>query len=1066
MNATGGTDEPHHGDASANGDQGGEPHPQPFGERREVTALCYDLVGSTELLAHSDLEDFQDVISAFQGRVAEAVRAQGGLVRETLGDDGGMAFFGYPVPAEDSATAAINAGLNIVEACRSLSSELATELHVRIGIATSDVIVQAGKGSAGAVVVGLAPNLAARTQTVAPQDAVVVAEQTHRAARRFFSFQHLGTQRLKGLDDDYALWRVTGRSHSASRFFATGKLGTRMVGREAELETALGRWERAAAGEGQTLVVEGEAGIGKSRFVHELLRRTRGRRGRVLVFQCSPRKTDVALGPLIDVVRSASGAGEGGLALTIEQIAELMRREGIDDEFAIEMIAYAVGAVVPFGQIAAEVGPQRIRERLIGAMRRCIEQWSGARPIILAVEDLHWVDQTSKALIFDLVDWIRTKPVMLLLTSRDPVEWGEQAAHVARIPLDRLQASEADELVSILWQRHKGQSLPPEAASLIYQRTNGVPLFLEEISQWLGTSLSSGRNDWIERLSSARISSFETLLSARLGELGPAKSVAQAASAVGREFGEEFLHALVPEISRAHLSSALSRLVQANILVPKMQGHQPGYSFRHSLIQETLYGTLLRKSRASLHRQIYSVVTSRPKERLWMGASVLAEHAERAGLLKEAAGNYIEAAKESSARSAIPEARHLLQQALRVLRQATPDDDCERLELAALAALGPVLTSTEGTKSEEACLLYERAVQIARRRPAAEQARLFPIYWGWWYTGSDFAIQRERAEAVMADLKDVADPEVRLQMHHCVWAIDFNMGRHDTCIAAVDAGMALYQAGKGRESVTLYGGHDPRVCGLGQKGLSLWFKGFPGNARTSVEESVRWANEIAHVGSVAHALDIAAMLHRYRRDYRSLQDTSAEMLRLARKHELRSLAAKALIFEGWRIANLGDPGRGRHSAEEGLAIQREIGTREDFPVYSEMLAEILELLSETQLAARLLDEAVQEAERTGHRYWLPELCRRRAAVGAKLGAGPDDTAALLARGLQVAREQNAMTLLLSICETAMHLGVFDRMGPDAESAVRLGMASVERGGELSERLASISRQLDDRAGSR
>jgi predicted ATPase len=263
--------------------------------------------------------------------------------------------------------------------------------------------------------------------------------------------------------------------------------------------------------------------------------------------------------------------------------------------------------------------------------------------------------------------------------------------------------------------------------------------------------------------------------------------------------------------------------------------------------------------------------------------------------------------------------------------------------------------------------------------------------------------------------------------------------------------------------VTLYGGHDPRVCGLGQKGLSLWFKGFPKEALASVSEATRWAQEIGHVGSVAHGYDIAAMLHRYRRDYTALKDTTAAMRRLARKHELRSLAAKALIFDGWCMASLGDPARGRKSAEEGFAIQREIGTREDFPVYSEMLAEILVRQSDTDAALALLAEAEREAVRTGHLYWLPELCRRRALVGAHLGAEAHETGGLLDRALCVARKQNAATLFLSAYETAVVLGASHQVHPDFRSAISLVMASVEQGGEMAELLASISSKMDSSA---
>lgn len=1032
----------------------------PFGERREITALFYDLIDSTRLLTHSDLEDFQDVIGAFQGRSCAAVSAHGGSVSEVLGD-GGLAFFGYPEPLEDCATAAIHAGLDIVDACRQLAAHAGWgDLHVRVGIATSDVVIQATEGRISAGVTGVAPVLASRLQSIAQPDSVVVSERTRRLARRHFAFRYLGPRRLKGFDEQQEIWGARRRTINATRFLALGRWSHRMIGREDELAAALAAWRSAVAGRGQALVLRGPAGIGKSRLAFELFRRIRAERARLIVFQCSRRGAHAALSPLVDLLRSASGAAAGTTDPTFRQIASLMRREGISDALAIERIAFAAGADVPSKQSMGEVGPQQFRERIVWAVRRCVEDWTRAGPIVIAVEDLHWIDPTSRDLLRDLAGWIRDKPVLLILTTRERPAWLDPEPHVTQITLDRLSAAEAGQLLADLLPEVKAAPLPRAAVSLIHQRTNGVPLYLEELSRWLAGAQATRQAGWMDLLSSARISSFENLLSARMGTSGLVKTVAQAASVIGYSFDEELLGAVLPDLPGDRLKAAIARLVDAQILVRRRQGAAPRYEFRHAAIQESLYGALLRKSRTALHRRIYLAATRGEGGGVPMGPAILADHAERAGLLKEAVGHYILAAKDSSARSAVVEARHLLERALGLLERIGPDDERERLELSAMAALGPVLTSTQGTKSREACRLYERAIEIVRRRPADEQAAWFPIYWGWWYTGADFGIQRERAAAVMSDLRRVEDPEVQLQVQHCVWAIDFNVGRHDTCIAAVDAGLALYQAGSGRESRTLYGGHDPRVCGLGQKGLSLWFKGFPTLAVVSAEAAVRWAHRIVHVGSIAHAYDIMAMLQRYRRDYGGLRHTAAAMRRLARKHDLPSLSAKALIFDGWRNANLGQPERGRKMAEEGFAIQREIGTREDFPVYSEMLAEILVRLSDRGSALDVVDEALREAELTGHLYWVPELYRRRALIGAEIGFPGGKVAALLDRALQVAEEQRATMLFLRAYDTVLALGLSDRVAPVPVNVLRSAMAGVEQGGEMATLLDAIAHRAN------
>lgn len=1026
-----------------------------FGERREVTALFYDLIDSTRLLTHSDLEEFQDVIAAFHDSTSRAVQSQGGAIGETFGD-GGMAFFGHPEPLEDTATAAIQAGLGIVQACRRLASETGRDdLHVRVGIATSEVVVQLGEAKIGAGVTGLAPTLASRLQGLAEPDSVVVGERTRALARRHFSYTHLGSHRLKGLDQDVDLWSVKPRAIRTSRFLASGRLSMRLVGRRSELETALGLWRRVCSGNGQTLVLTGEAGIGKSRFAYEIFRRTRASRSRLVVLQCGPRNSNISLFPLAELVRTAAGLEEDAGLHGLGAVADLMQGEGISDPEVVETIAFAAGVAPPPNGLATETNPQRVRDRILWAIRRSIAAWAKAGPLVLAVEDLHWIDPTSLDMLKELVGWISGLPVLMVLTMRDGQKWLDAEQGVTHIALNRLQASEVGDFVARLLP-DGGQDGRREAAlPLIYQRTNGIPLFLEELSQWLKNAPGDGDLDTLTKLSNARIFSFENLLSARLGANSLAKSVAQAASVIGHAFDEETLWSILPDVAANDITHALDELVDAKLLVRRRDGTTGTYDFRHAMIEETLYGTLLRKSRSALHEKIYRAASAQDA-RTRLGPARLAEHAERAGLAKEAIRNFIAAAKESSIRSAVVEARHFLERAFRLLEAAEQGDERERLELAALAALGPILTSTQGTRSPEACRLYERAVEIARRRPIHEQAQWFPIYWGWWYTGADFGIQRERAEAVMSDLRQVADPEVQLQVQHCVWAIDFNMGRHDTCIAAVDSGLGLYQAGRGRESLTLYGGHDPRVCGLGQKGLSLWFKGYPAQALASVEESLRWAREIKHMGSLSHAFDIAAMLHRYRRDYASLRSVVSDMRELARKHDLPSLNAKGLIFDGWCTAELGDAEAGGEAAESGAAILAEIGTREDFPVYSEMRAEIRAMRGDQAAALRLLDEALTEAEATGHLYWVAELYRRRAKILSQGGAEKPAIAAVLDRALEVAREQGATMLFLMAYDTALSLGASREIKPIFHQIALDAARTVEQSDEMAALLQSIA----------
>ncbi|MFW6076975.1 MAG: hypothetical protein ACOC71_04425, partial [Hyphomicrobiales bacterium] len=330
-------------------------------------------------------------------------------------------------------------------------------------------------------------------------------------------------------------------------------------------------------------------------------------------------------------------------------------------------------------------------------------------------------------------------------------------------------------------------------------------------------------------------------------------------------------------------------------------------------------------------------------------------------------------------------------------------------------------------------------------RPAEEQAGWFPIYWGWWLTGADFAAMRERAQTILGDVRSVADAEVQLQARHCVWAIDFNVGRHDSCLAAVEEGLELYELGRGRENLTLYAGHDAKVCGLGQKGLSLWLTGQCASANRSVSESRDWAQSLGHLGSLAHAYDIEAMFHRYRRDFGSLRQVAAAMQHLADHHGVPALSTKARIFEGWCIGLTGDPRRGRDLVEQNFAVQQQIDTVEDFPVYCDMLAELMAATGDGKTGLDLLANAIQEAERTSHRYWLAELHRRRALLLWQTRAPRVEVIAALEAALQIALDQNAAALLLSAAASAQALGVTAQVDAELQHHVTAAQAQLEPG---------------------
>ncbi len=552
---------------------------------------------------------------------------------------------------------------------------------------------------------------------------------------------------------------------------------------------------------------------------------------------------------------------------------------------------------------------------------------------------------------------------------------------------------------------------------LIEKVSGGVPLYIEEICQWAADNLQSAQEALAKNRSPNRLSAFEAVVAARLAQLGDAALVAGAAAAAGTRFDALLLHEVLPHVAPARVDACIAELLKQGFLVQVSLSEPALFGFRHALIRETIYKAMLRAERQSIHGNIYSAVRNKRTPAPWIGIAALAEHAESAGLIAEAIECLYEAGQENAARSAVTEARLLLEHGLELCGGIDDRNQRDSLMLKTMSILGPVLTSSEGPGSEPAQRLYESGIDIARRRPASERAQWFPIYWGWWFTGSD--VNGARAHALLEEMKDVDSAEVQLQSRHCVWAIDFYLGRHGICVASVDEALPLYDTHPELHNPSSYGGHDTKVCGLAHRGLSLWFKGRTAEAIASLQAAKDWAYGTGHAGSIAHAVINSAMLAAYRRDFKQLKLEIAALREITAANRLPTLDATAQILEGWSIALESDAARGRDLMRQGLDIHRKLQTPEDYPVYCTMLAEVLVKTGETAEALQLLEAIAGEQGDTGHAFWLAELHRRRAQVMALSGSAPEQVLSTLATSLGIASRQDAVPLILQSYETLL-----------------------------------------------
>src|SRR5262249_24771827 len=626
-------------------------------ERRQVTVMFSDLVGSTALSARMDPEDLREVISAYQKAVSEVVRRFDGFVAKYLGD-GVLVYFGYPRAHEDDAGRAVRAGLELVAAVAGLKAS--ASLQARVGIATGLVVVGDLIGSAEAKergIVGETPNLAARLQAIAEPNMVVVAESTRKLLGNLFELAELGTKDLKGISGPIRAWVAMRESSVESRFEALHPGETPLVGREEELELLLRRWSQAKAGEGRLVLLSGEPGIGKSRLTAALEQRLRGQAYIRLRYFCSPHHQDSALYPVIGhLERAAAFSREDTPAVRLGKLVKLLGTEAGDED--VSLLAELLAVPISGRYRPVDVTQQRKKELTLAALYRQLEMLMRRQSALMIFEDLHWLDPTSRELLDYIVERMERLPVLLIATYRPEFDapW-VGLPHVAVMTLNRLRRAEGAAMVRRLLT--DVTALPTETIDDILDRTDGVPLFVEELTKALieaGPSRSLDASPNKPVASHAVPTTLHASLLARIDRLGvSSKQVAQVGAAIGREFSHELL-AAVAEPSPPVLDDALCRLVAAGLVFQRGLPPMCDYLFKHALVQETAYSTLLRSRRQQLHARIVDVLEAKFPEIVETQPELLARHCTVGGWVEKAVDYRLRSGKQASARGAMAEA--------------------------------------------------------------------------------------------------------------------------------------------------------------------------------------------------------------------------------------------------------------------------------------------------------------------------------------------------------------------------------------------------------------------------
>jgi predicted ATPase/class 3 adenylate cyclase len=1004
------------------------PARSPEAERRQLTVLFVDLVGSTALAARLDPEDMGRVIRAYHKTCAQVVERWDGHVAKYMGD-GVLAYFGWPQAHEDEAERAVRAGLELVEAGGALDSpavasggglERKQRLAVRVGIATGLVMVGEliGEGAAREqMVVGETPNLAARLQALAAPGSVVISQATRRLVGGLFELADLGARRLKGFAEPLAAWRVEGEGRAEGRFEALhGEHLTPLVGREHELGILLERWSWARDGDGQIVLLSGEPGIGKSRLIRSLIERLADESHTRLRYYCSPHHTNSALHPVIEQLERASGLLVEDSAETRLDKLEAVLAEGTEN--LVEVVPL-IGALL---SVAAEpryppvsLTPEAQKLRTFEALSGQVAGLAERRPVLMVLEDAQWIDPTTRELFRMTIDRIQRLPVLLLITFRPEFAppWTGYT-HVTSLTLSRLGQRQGAQIVERLTG---SKPLPGEVLHQILLKTDGVPLFLEELTKTvLELGMLRDAGDRYELSGSLPLlaipATLHDSLMARLDRLAPVKEVAQIGAVIGREFSHKLLAAVAP-MSADQLGDALEQLVNSELVF--CHGTPPGatYSFKHALVQDAAYQSLLKSKRQQLHARIAQVLEQSPDAEA--APEVLAQHLTDAGLAERAIFYWRRAGELAAGLSANVEAIAHLSKGLELI--PTLPNAAEQLdeELALLLAVGGPLIATEGYAVAEVERTYGRAWALCDQ--LGRSAELFPVLRGLWncyFVRGDFRRAHDLAEQLAGLAEEQGEPLRRALARRARGATLFVLGRFADATTALNEGTAIDDAMEAgddhRAHLLLYTERPGVVCRL-YSAWVLWFLGFPDRALDRLDSGFALGQRLAHANSLAFAQNFAAVLHSFRREFATALSQAEATVDLASAHPLPQWLAEAIICRGFALVGLGQQTEGIAQLRTGLAAWNGTGCRLFDTQWLGFIAEAHVAAGQLQDALAALDRAAETAAATGERHYQAELYRLRGVVLAKSGKDAE-AAAWLQQAIDTALGQQAKSLEL------------------------------------------------------
>jgi class 3 adenylate cyclase/predicted ATPase len=1021
--------------------------PQPsVAERRQLTVLFCDLVDSTALAGRLDPEDLRDVVRAYQQVCATVIQRFEGHIAQYLGD-GLLVYFGYPQAHEDDAQRAVQTGLDIVEAIGTLNTGLEQDkglrLAVRVGIHTGLVVVGeiGGAGRQEQLALGETPNIAARLQGLAQPDTVVISDRTARLVEGYFTCQPLGAQAIKGLAQPLQVYQVLRASVVQTRLDVAATRGlTPLVGRASEVALLQERWAQVKDGMGQVVVLSGEAGIGKSRLVQVLKEHVAGEAHTCWECRCSPYYQHTALYPIIDFwQRALRWQPEDTAEEKVAKLEHMLRQSRLPLEETMPFWAALLSVPLPEDRYPPLVlSPQRHKQKTLETLLAILLEQAARHPTMLIVEDLHWVDPTTVEWLSLVVDQVPTTSLYLLMTCRPELQppWGSRS-YLTQMTLNRLPRTQVAQMVELLADRAPGgKPFPAEIMQHLVEKSDGIPLFVEEMTKTVleSESFTADEREYVLTGSVSAMAIPATLqdsLMARLDRLVTAKGLAQLGATLGRHFSYALLKA-VAQLDEETLQRELQRLVTAELLYQRGVPPQATYFFKHALIQDVAYQALLKSTRQHYHQRIAQVLEARFPEVVATQPELLAHHYTEAGLSTQALPYWHMAGQRALERSTNAEAVSHLTKGLEVLKTLPDTPERTHQELSLQATLCTALTNIRGQAAPAVERAYARAWELCQR--VGQPPQLFSVLRGLTYgyiVRAEFSTARELGEQLLSLAQRTQEVPLLLFAHHHLAGILFHLGELAPAQALLEQGMALYNPMQHSTLAVLYG-QDPGVVCRSYAARPLWLLGYPDQALQWGREALALAQDLAHAPSLAFALLWAATVQQFRRDAPATQEQAEALMTLSTEQAFASWPTFGTFLRGWALAQQGAREEGRAQMRQGMAAWRATGAEVDRSYFLALLAEEYRKVDQAEEALSMVAEALALVHRSGDCYWEAELHRLKGELLWQQSAEfQGEAEERFQQALAVARRQQARSLELRAAMSLAHL--WQRQGKRTEA---------------------------------